>query len=128
MGEKHPLEPKMITTEMLDGCVETTVFGELTLDDFRQFEAQIEAQLASGNAIRAFVDLRDMSGLTLDAAIEDFRFSRRHARDDGRIAVLTNDELDTLGAWLTQSLVSADIRLFDDEAMCRAWLLEEPAA
>lgn len=115
----------MITTEMRDDCVEAVVFGELTLEDFRQFEQRIEAQLAAGGPIRAFVDLRTMSGLTLDAAIEDFRFSRRHARDDGRIAVLTNDELDTLGAWLTQSMVSADIRLFDEEPICRAWLQGE---
>jgi len=115
----------MITAELRDGCVEVAVFGELTVVDFHQFERQVEAQLAAGKLLRAFVDLRAMAGLTLDAAIEDFRFARRHANDRGRIAVLTESDLDALGAWLEQSLVNAEIRLFDDESAARSWLSEE---
>ncbi|GAA5173154.1 hypothetical protein GCM10025771_00050 [Niveibacterium umoris] len=118
----------MITAELRDNCVEAVVFGELTLADFRQFEAQIEAAIGAGKPLRAFVDLREMAGLTLDAVIEDYRFARRHKNDDGRIAVLTNSDLDSIGAWLEQSLVSADIRLFDDEGMARAWLAGESVA
>ncbi|MCX9158435.1 STAS/SEC14 domain-containing protein [Niveibacterium sp. 24ML] len=115
----------MITAELRDNCVEAVVFGELTLADFRQFESQVEAAIATGAPLRAWVDLRQMDGLTLDAAIEDFRFARRHKNADGRIAVVTDDDLDSIGAWVEQSLVNAEIRLFDDETMARAWLAGE---
>lgn len=115
----------MITAELRDNCVEAVVFGELTLADFRQFESQIESTIAAGKPLRACVDLRQMAGLTIDAAIEDYRFARRHKNDDGRIAVITEGKLLSIGAWVEQSLVSADIRLFDDEAMARAWLAGE---
>lgn len=117
----------MITAEVRDGRVEAAVFGKLTLDDFHQFEQQIETQVASGAPLCAFVDLRAMDGLTLDAAIEDYHFTRRHAQLKGRIAVLTENEFDTIGAWLEQALVEADIRLFDDEANARTWLDSEEA-
>ncbi|WP_374512443.1 STAS/SEC14 domain-containing protein [Niveibacterium sp.] len=117
----------MITAELRDNCVEAVVFGELTLADFRQFEAQIEAAVSTGAPLRALVDLREMNGLTLDAAIEDYRFARRYKDKDGRIAVLTTNDLDTIGAWLEQSLINAELRLFDDEVMARAWLAGEAA-
>ncbi|WP_417067438.1 STAS/SEC14 domain-containing protein [Niveibacterium terrae] len=117
----------MITAEVRDGRVEAAVFGKLTLDDFHLFEQQIEAQVAGGAPLCAFVDLRAMDGLTLDAAIEDYHFTRRHAQLKGRIAVLTENEFDTIGAWLEQALVEADIRLFDDESNARTWLDSEEA-
>lgn len=115
----------MITTAVRDDCVEAAVFGRLTLDDFRQFEAAVDSLLAEQTALRAFVDLRAMEGLTLDAVIEDFRFARRLGNVAGRIAVLTEDEADSFGAWLEQSLVDAEIRLFDAEPDARAWLAGE---
>ncbi len=115
----------MITAEVRDGRVEAAVFGELTLDDFHLLERQIEVQIANGTPSRAFVDLRAMDGLTLDAALEDFRFTRRNAHLDGRIAVLTENEFDTIGAWLEQTLVEADIRLFDDESNAKTWLASD---
>ncbi|WP_341678366.1 STAS/SEC14 domain-containing protein [Niveibacterium sp. SC-1] len=113
----------MITVELRDSCVEAAIFGELTITDFRQLEQQIEVLIGSGRPLRAFVDLRAMKGLTLDAAIEDFRFARKHADVEGRIAVLTENDLDSIPAWMEQVLISADLRLFDDEYSARAWLL-----
>ena len=113
----------MITVELRDSCVEAAVFGELTIADFRQLEQQIESLIASGRPLRAFLDLRAMEGLTLDVAIEDYRFARKHADVEGRIAVLTENDLDSIAAWLEQILIAADLRLFDDEFSARAWLI-----
>lgn len=115
----------MINSELREGCVEAAVFGELTLADFQSIEATITRQLQVVAEMRVLLDLRGMQGLTLDAAIEDFRFARQHAHIGGRIAVITEYDLDSLAAWLEQALLAAEIRLFDDELLARTWLAGE---
>jgi len=61
----------------------------------------------------------------VDMAWEEIKFSRAHGRDFSRIAVVTDSQWVAWSAWLNQVFVSADLRVFDDEAEARAWLAEE---
>ena len=72
--------------------------------------------------IDLLVDLRGMLGYTLDVALEDLRFSRAHARDVGRVAILSEDDSMIWTALLSELFVRAEIRVFDDEADAREWL------
>ncbi len=115
----------MITSELRDNHIEASIFGKLTVEDIHEIERRIEAQIARNEPVALLVDLRAMAGFTLDAIIEDYRFSKRHAADNGKVALLTDSDMDSLLGWFEQSLVSAEIRLFDDEIAARAWLLGE---
>ena len=63
-----------------------------------------------------------MADFTLDVAWEDIVFSRSHAHDFKRIAVVTDSQWVTWSAWLSQIFVRADMRVFKDETEARAWL------
>jgi hypothetical protein len=117
----------MITTDHKDKLVSVTVLGEFTLGDFREIEELVNYKLKFSGPINVFMDLRQMAGATVDMAWEEIRFTRRHAGDFGRVAVLTDSQWVTWSAWLNQAFVSADVQIFDDEAEARAWLEEETA-
>ncbi|MDY0013734.1 MAG: STAS/SEC14 domain-containing protein [Rhodocyclaceae bacterium] len=116
----------MITTDHGPNLVSVTVFGEFTLADYKEFEELVEYKIRFDGPINLLMDLRQMAGFTLDLAWEEIRFSRSHAQDFGRIAVLTTDQWATWSAWISQLFVSADIQVFDDETEARQWLAETP--
>lgn len=103
------------------------VFGEFELADFKRLEDEIATQIATHRSINMLVDLRDMLGVTLDTALEELRFTRAHARDVGRIAVLSERDTVAWSAMLSQAFMKAELRVFDDEAAAREWLASTPA-
>ena len=115
----------MITIQHEGSLTVVGIFGTFEVVDFKRFETEIEQQLRTLGKIDLLVDLTEMMGYTLDAAIEDIRFSREHARDVGRIALLSEKELVVWTALLSRLFVTAEIRVFDDEAMAREWLSSE---
>jgi hypothetical protein len=115
----------MITTDHKNTLVSVAVLGEFTLADFRELEELVTFKLKFEGPLNVFMDLRQMAGATVDMAWEEIRFTRQHAGDFGRVAILTDSQWVTWSAWLNQAFVSADVRIFDDEADARTWL-EEP--
>ena len=71
-------------------------------------------------------DLRQMAGFTLDVAWEEIKFSRQHANDFRRVAVVTDSQWVTWSAWLSQTFVEADVEVFDTAAAASEWL-DRPA-
>lgn len=112
----------MITTQTQDQLVECKVFGEFALADFMEFEELVLYRIKFLGAVDLLVDLREMADFTVDVAWEEIRFSKAHASDFRRIAVVTSSEWVAWSAWLSQLFVSADVRVFEDEAEARTWL------
>ncbi|MBP9219401.1 MAG: STAS/SEC14 domain-containing protein [Sterolibacterium sp.] len=112
----------MINTDHRGSIVFVTVFGEFTLADYREFEELVRYKLQFEGAVSLLFDLREMAGFTLDVAWEELRFSREHANDFRQIAVLTDSQWLAWTAWLSQMFVSADVRVFEEEAQARDWL------
>ena len=79
----------MIVIEEENDLLKATVYAELTLADFREFETAVRHELKQTPKIKLLLDLTKMSGYTVDVAWEDIRFTRAHARDFRRIAVVT---------------------------------------
>lgn len=98
------------------------IFARLELADFRKIEDEIQRQLDAVGQIDLLVDLRGMVGYTLDAALEDIRFVREHARDIGRIAILSEKDSVVWAALLARLFVRAEIQVFDSESGARDWL------
>ncbi len=117
----------MIVTDSREGLVSVTVYGEFTLADYREFEELVNYKVRFDGEIDLLIDLRQMAGFTLDVAWEELRFSRQHAHDFRRVAVLTQSQWVAWSAWLNQTVVDADIEVFAEEDEARSWLAGEPA-
>ncbi len=114
----------MITIQHQEHMVEFAVFGEFTLADFKEFEEIVLYKTQFSGPVNLFVDLRQMADFTVDVVWEEIRFSREHDGDFSRIAVLTDNQWVAWSAWLSQLFSSSDVRVFEDEAGARAWLVE----
>ncbi len=117
----------MITIDTQESRINVTVLGEFTVADFKEFE---EVAMQLGGGVDLFIDLREMSCVTVDMALEEIRFARAHPNDFARIAVLTQDQWVSWSAWLAQIFLNADVRVFDDSDDAEAWLTgaEPPVA
>jgi hypothetical protein len=114
----------VITVEKQGGYLTVGVFGQLELADYRRFEDEVIAQLEAQGRVNLLIDLRDMAGYTLDVALEDIRFTRRHRHDVGRIAILSEREWVKWTTLLTQLFLDTELEIFSDEAAAKAWLGE----
>ncbi|PTD96036.1 SpoIIAA family protein [Pseudothauera lacus] len=112
----------MINIDHGPNLVAVTVFGEFTLSDYKEFEELVNFKIKFEGPVSLLFDLREMAGFTLDVAWEEIKFSRQHAHDFRRIAVVTDDQWLTWSAWLTQIFVDADVLVFDAEDEARSWL------
>lgn len=102
--------------------VEAAVMGKFTLIDFRELEDKLLNGMAPQGKIDLLVDLRDMLGFTLDVAWEEMRFSRNHARDFDKIAIVTDSEWQTWSALLGRLFTHTAIEIFDNMDVAEAWL------
>ncbi|MGH8670942.1 MAG: STAS/SEC14 domain-containing protein [Burkholderiales bacterium] len=53
------------------------------------------------------------------------KFSRQHAADFGKIAVVTDDQWVAWSAWLSNAFVHAAMRVFPDYESANAWVSSE---
>jgi hypothetical protein len=114
----------MITIQHEGRLTIVGVFARFEIADFRRLEQEIGQQLQEVGKIDLLVDLRDMMGYTLDAALEDIKFTREHAHDVGRIAILSEDNAVVWTTLLSRLFVRAEMRVFDSEAQAREWVGE----
>lgn len=112
----------MIVTDHQAGRVNVTVFGEFSLADYKEFEELVNYKIRFEGPVDLYFDLRQMADFTLDVAWEELKFSRQHAHDFNRIAVVTDSQWLTWSAWLSQVFVDADVEVFTDADEAKAWL------
>src|SRR6185369_13520883 len=112
----------MITIQHEGNLTVIGIFATFEIEDFRRLETEVEKQLRDLGQIDLLVDLLAMLDYTLDAALEDIRFSREHALEVGRIAILSEDDAVVWTAMLSRIFVRAEIQVFDNEALAREWL------
>lgn len=112
----------MITTNQQENRVNVIVFGDFTLADYKEFEDVFNSKVKFEGPVSLLLDLREMSGFTIDMALEEIRFARAHSHDFTRIAILTDDQWVTWSAWLSKIFVDADTQVFEDADDAEAWL------
>jgi hypothetical protein len=98
------------------------VLGEFTLKDVQELESAVEHALKFQGDANLLVDLRDMAGFTLDVAWEDIRFTRKHAYDFKRIALVTGSEWQEWSAWITRMFTQAEMQVFEDYDEAVTWI------
>jgi stage II sporulation SpoAA-like protein len=115
----------MINIEYSDPVINVAVLGEFTLGDFKQLEEHLLYKIRFQGRVNLLLDLRDMVNYTLDVAWEEIRFSREHASEFGRVAIVTDDQWMTWSAWLNRLFTRAEIQVFDEYEAAREWAGEE---
>lgn len=118
----------MIVIQHRNSSVSVNVYGEFTLADFKEFEELVNYKVKFEGPVDLLLDLREMADFTLDVAWEDIAFARAHPNDFKRIAVVTQSQWVAWSAWLSQIFVSAEMRVFDDDAEAVAWLDSDEVA
>ena len=114
----------MIVVDHQPGRVNVSVFGEFTLGDYKEFEEVVNYKVKFEGPVDLYFDLTQMADFTLDVAMEEIKFSRAHANDFNRIAVVTESQWVTWSAWLSQTFVNADVEVFTEPDEAKAWLGE----
>lgn len=112
----------MIVIEEEKDLLKIHVYSELTIADFREFEAAVTDELKKYPQVNLLFDLSNMSGFTLDVAWEDIQFNKQHIRDFKRIAVVTADQWVNWLSWLSGVFVQADVQTFPDIETANSWL------
>lgn len=112
----------MITTKETGDLLEIGVYAQFTLADFREFEQAVGRELKQAPKIRLLLDFTDMVDYTLDVAWEEIKFSRAHAHDFRRIAVVTPGQWVPWLVWVNAAFTDAEERIFDDRDLALAWL------
>lgn len=115
----------MIAIDHQEHLITVTVLGEFTLADFKEFEELVNFKVKFEGSVSLLFDLREMADYTVDMALEEIRYSRAHSDEFDRVAVITESQWVAWSAWISQVFVSADLRVFADEAQARAWLAGE---
>lgn len=118
----------MIVTDHKAQLVSVTVFGEFTLADYKEFEELVNYKVKFEGPVDLLFDLREMADYTLDVVWEELKFSREHAHDFKRIAVITDSQWVTWSAWVSQINVDAEMQVFDEPQEAADWLAVEPSA
>lgn len=115
----------MIVTDHKARVVSVAVFGEFTLADYKEFEELVNYKVRFEGPVDLLFDLRQMADYTLDVVWEELKFSRAHAHDFNRIAVVTDSQWLAWSAWLSQIYVDAEMQVFSDLDAATAWLADE---
>jgi hypothetical protein len=115
----------MIAIDRSGKLVTVTVLGEFVLADYKEFEDMVRSTLVPGGKVNLLIDLRQMTGFTVDVAWEDIKYTRSHPNDFDKIAVVTDSQWVIWSAWLSQMFINADLQVFDDREEARGWLEQE---
>jgi hypothetical protein len=112
----------MISIQIEDAYTNVAVLGEFTLADMKELEEHALYQIRMQGNANLLLDLRDMLGYTLDVAWEELKFTRTHAREFGRVAVVTHNQWLAWIAWLESLFTDAEIEVFSNYDEALAWV------
>ena len=112
----------MITIEEAGNLISVAVFGEFTLADYQEFEEHVLHKPRLDGSVNVLFDWRDMLSYTIDVAWEDIKFIRKHGSEFNRVAIITENQWQVWGAWVSNLFVDADIRVFSNYDDAKAWV------
>lgn len=107
-----------------ESLIIASVLGEFTLADFREIEKAVELAIKFQGKARLLLDLTGMLDFTVDVAWEEIRFTRQHASEFEKIAIVTQDQWLQWSAWLPRNLTDAEVQVFEEFAAALEWIEE----
>ena len=111
--------------ESSGGVLGFKVVGQMSSEDIKNFEPQIEALIRARKEkpIGVLADLSAMRGADWSARWNEMRFLQKHTTHIARMAVVGADKWEEVMAILTAgaAVLEAETRYFDRSEMLRAW-------
>jgi len=115
----------MITIKETGDLIEMGIYTRFTQADYREFEQAVSRELKQAPKLRLLLDFTGMIDYTIDVAWEEVKFTRAHAHDFRRIAVVTPGQWIPWLAWIGTAFTDAEVRHFEDSRLAMAWLNAE---
>ncbi|WP_373742119.1 STAS/SEC14 domain-containing protein [Neisseria sp.] len=112
----------MISIREQDYGLNVALFNEFTLEDFRELESASLDIVKKVHRPDMLLDLSMLKDFTIDMAVEQLKFMRKHENDFGRIAVVVDDVWIKLGAQLSSLITRQHPKYFDNAAEAQVWL------
>ena len=110
-----------------DNIVAFLLSGKLSHADYQAFLPRLEELMKVHGRISVLLELTDLHGWDLDAALDDFRFGMQHQDDFERIAIVGQGALQHWMALIAKPFTRADVQFFNQEQLGEAWdWLREP--
>jgi hypothetical protein len=115
----------MISISHEANYIHVVIFGQFTLQDYKEFEGNVLYDIGFHGSTRLLFDLTEMTGYTIDMALEEISFAKQHKKDFTHVAVVTNDQWVVWSVWINRAIADANIIVFDTVAEALDWF---PAA
>lgn len=112
----------MITIQKKGNLVIVAIIGEFTLADYNEFEQQVLYQPHFEGKANLLFDWRDMLDYTVDVAWEEIKFMRDHGSEFNKVAIVTDDEWQAWGAWVSNLFTNANVVVFHHYEEAEEWV------
>ena len=100
---------------------ELTATGTLDHSDYERVLPTIE-KAADEDDLRMLIALRDFSGWSPRAIVDDLQFDVAHRNDFKRIAIVGEKKLEEWVTKLSKPFFSGEVKFFEQEARARTWV------
>jgi hypothetical protein len=114
----------MISISHETGYIHVVIFGQFTLQDYKEFEDNVLYDINFHGPTRLLFDLSEMTGYTLDMALEEIDFTRKHKQDFAQVAVVSDDQWVVWSVWINRAIADANIMVFESVADALLWFAE----
>ncbi len=110
-----------------DHVIAFKAVGRLTHDDYQAFLPKLEPIIEETGRVSLLLELENFHGWDLAAAVDDYRFAERFAKNFVRIAIVGEKRWERWLAVLAKPFTEAEVRYFDRDQLSEAWdWLREP--
>lgn len=113
-------------TEESNGVLVVRPVGKLVKEDFPQFTAEFDRQMAKHGKLRVLTDLTEFHGWDAGGLWEEFKFDVKHIASMERLAVVSDERWQRALTTAAKPLLPAKTKFFHvaESAQARVWLMQ----
>lgn len=107
--------------ETVDKTVlEIEIDGEITKDDYDRLDQAIIEKLKETEKVKLFCWIKDLSGITAEAIISDFKLLVKHYTNIEKMAIVSTEDWIE---WVTklEAVLPMEVKYFDNDEKDLAW-------
>ncbi|MDG5786798.1 STAS/SEC14 domain-containing protein [Evansella sp. AB-P1] len=107
-----------------EAIMEVIVNGKITTEDIEEFEMIFKEKKENYGKINLLMEVHEIQGYSMNAVMEDLKFSANHWKEFNKIAVITDKKWIGLGSKISNILPGVEVKHFDFDEKEKAlyWL------
>ncbi|QLG87955.1 STAS/SEC14 domain-containing protein [Chitinibacter bivalviorum] len=118
----------MISISHESSYIHVVIFGQFTLQDYKEFEENVLYDIGFHGPAKLLFDLTEMTGYTIDMALEEINFSSKHQQDFSQVAVVTDDQWVVWSVWINRAIADSNIMVFESVNEALNWFMDAEVA